>query len=71
MFKHTDTDDSPWHVVNADDKRRARLNCIHHLLSQMSYAEVLPPVEKLPPRQARDGYERPPMDEQRFVPAVY
>ncbi|MBI1311450.1 polyphosphate kinase 2 [bacterium] len=71
MFEHTDTDDSPWFVVDANDKRRARLNCIHHLLSQMSYSEILPPVAELPPRQNRNGYKRPPKDQQRFVPAVY
>ena len=60
MFEHTDTDESPWYVVEADDKRRARLNCIHHLLSQIPYADVLPPVAELPPRQGHNGYERPP-----------
>jgi polyphosphate kinase 2 len=71
MFEHTDTDESPWYVVDADSKRRARLNCIHHLLSQVSYADVLPSVAELPPRQKQNGYERPPRNRQRMVPAVY
>ncbi len=71
MFEHTDTDESPWYVVDADDKRRARLNCIHHLLDQIPYADVLPPVTELPPRQGHNGYERPPKSQQRMVPAVY
>ena len=71
MFEHTDTDESPWYVVDADDKRRARLNCIHHLLGQIPYADVLPPVAELPPRQGHNGYERPPKSQQRMVPAVY
>jgi polyphosphate kinase 2 len=71
MFEHTDTDESPWYVVDADDKRRARLNCIHHLLGQIPYADVLPSVAELPPRQGHNGYERPPKSQQRMVPAVY
>lgn len=71
MFEHTDTDESPWYVVDADDKRRARLNCIHHLLGQIPYADVLPPVAELPSRQGHNGYERPPKSQQRMVPAVY
>ncbi len=71
MFGATDNSDSPWWVVNADDKKRARLNCISHLLSQFKYKDVLPKDKlKFPPRQ--DGeYERPPMEKQRFVPSVY
>lgn len=71
MFEHTDTDESPWHVVEADNKRRARLNCIHHLLSIVPYADVLPPVSELPPRQADNGYQRPPIYGQRIIPQVY
>lgn len=68
MFRHTDTDKSPWHVVEADDKKRTRLNCIGHLLSVIPYKELtLPPLE-LPPRQENRGYVRPPKASQRSVP---
>ena len=70
MFAATDTPESPWYVVNADDKRRARLNCIAHLLSLIPYEEL--PREKvtLPPRQKAKGYKKP--DHLfRFVPAKY
>ncbi|HWI06411.1 MAG TPA: polyphosphate kinase 2 [Solirubrobacteraceae bacterium] len=71
MFAHTDIEEAPWYVVEADDKRRARLNCISHLLSMIPYEDVLPPPLELPPRQPDQGYVRPPMDEQRFVPDRY
>ncbi|HEY7934871.1 MAG TPA: polyphosphate kinase 2 [Solirubrobacteraceae bacterium] len=71
MFARTDTDLSPWYVVEADDKRTARLNLISHLLSLIAYEH---PEEarkvKLPPRQRRK-YERPPKQSQREVPARY
>jgi polyphosphate kinase 2 len=70
MFKRTDIAEAPWWVVEADDKRRARLNCIHHLLSTIDYRDLTPPPPKLPPREQGD-YVRPPMDTQRFVPEVY
>ena len=70
MFRYTDKTQSPWWVVEADDKRRARLNCIAHLLSLVDYADLAPPPMELPPRQV-DEYERPPMREQRFVPERY
>ena len=71
MFEHTDVDVSPWYVVEADDKCRARLNCINHLLSLISYSDIMPTVAELPPRQEDNGYERPPISSQRFVPSVY
>jgi polyphosphate kinase 2 len=71
MFDFTDTKSSPWYVVNADDKRRARLNCISHLLSQIPYEDILPPPLELPPRKSSGGYMRPPIDEQTFVPERY
>jgi polyphosphate kinase 2 len=71
MFVHTDTDESPWYVVEGDDKPRARLNCISHLLSMIPYEDVRPEVEKLPPRQSDNGYQRPAKTSQRFVPDVY
>jgi polyphosphate kinase 2 len=71
MFEHTDTDHAPWHVVHADVKRHARLNCITHLLSQVDYEDTTPEPVALPPRPAIEGTDRPPIDEQRWVPAVY
>ena len=72
MFMYTDIDQAPWWVVNADSKRLARLNCIRHLLDQIPYEEIeqVKAVE-LPPRQGNIGYERPPMQSQRFVPDYY
>ena len=70
MFRYTDSKLAPWFVVQADDKRRARLNCIAHLLSLVPYDDLTPPPLKLPPR-AEDAYIRPPIEEQTFVPAVY
>jgi polyphosphate kinase 2 len=71
MFAHTDIKQAPWYVVDADDKRRARLNCISHLLSLIPYEDVIPPPLALPPRQRDDAYIRPPMSDQTFVPEVY
>jgi polyphosphate kinase 2 len=70
MFQRTDIPEAPWWVVEADDKRRARLNCIAHLLSTIDYKDLTPPPAKLPPRE-RGEYVRPPFDTQRFVPEVY
>ncbi|MGB3300861.1 MAG: polyphosphate kinase 2, partial [Phormidesmis sp.] len=55
-------------VVEADDKKSARLNCINHLLGQIEYKDLTPPPLKLPKRQKNIDYERPPMDMQKFVP---
>jgi len=71
MFKHTDIKQAPWFVVRADDKKRARLNVITHLLSQIPYDELKDPKIKLPDRQENVGYVRPPITEQTFVPEVY
>ncbi|EDX85084.1 Polyphosphate kinase 2 superfamily [Synechococcus sp. PCC 7335] len=68
MFGATDTTRSPWNVVEADDKKRARLNCITHLLNQIEYEDLTPPLLKLPERQKNIDYVRPPMDTQHFVP---
>jgi len=68
MFAYTDTKQSPWHVVEADDKRRARLNCICHLLSMISYEDVPRETIILPPLERKNSYIRPPMTEQAFVP---
>lgn len=71
MFKFTDIKQAPWWVVNSDNKRRARLNCIAHLLSVIPYKDLTPEPIKLPPRQDNVGYVRPPMEDQTFVPEVY
>ena len=71
MFRHTDIRQAPWFVVNADDKRRARLNLITHLLSLIPYEDLTPEQIQLPPRQPDKGYVRPPLDEQTFVPERY
>ena len=68
MFVHTDIPDAPWHVVEADDKKRARINCIAHLLSMVPWAPKPEPKIDLPPRQSDDGYIRPPRDLYSYVP---
>lgn len=71
MFAYTDTKQSPWNVVHADDKRRARLNCISHLLSQIQYEDVPREEIILPPLEKDKSYVRPPVTEQTFVPERY
>jgi len=72
MFAHTDIKQAPWWVVNADEKRHARLNCMAHLLSQIPYEDLTPEPLELPPRPpATHGYVRPPMEDQTFVPEIY
>jgi hypothetical protein len=71
MFRYTDTRRSPWYVVEADDKRRARLNCIHHLLGLIPYRDVEPAPFELPARKSAGGYIRPPIESQTFIPDVY
>lgn len=71
MFAYTDTKVCPWYVVPSDDKKKARLNCIHHLLSMIPYEDLTPEPFELPNRPDDKGYVRPPMDEQTFVPEVY
>jgi len=71
MFSYTDTKQSPWFVVEADDKRRARLNCIAHLLSLIPYKNVPREEILLPPLEKEKSYVRPPMTEQTFVPNRY
>ncbi|MGK0254791.1 MAG: polyphosphate kinase 2 [Mariniflexile sp.] len=71
MFSHTDTKQVPWYVVDADNKKKARLNCIHHILSQTPYKHLdLTPVE-LPELPDYKAYVRPPMNYQTFVPEKY
>ncbi|MBE0673305.1 MAG: polyphosphate kinase 2 [Bacteroidales bacterium] len=71
MFSYTDTKQAPWYVVEGDDKKRARLNCIHHLLSLIPYEEIKHKPIKLKPRSHDIAYVRPPKDEQTYVPKVY
>lgn len=71
MFDYTDIKQAPWYVVDADDKKRARLNCISHILSMIEYEDILPPPITLPKRVEGTGYIRPPFEEQTFVPAIY
>ncbi len=68
MLVHTDVSEAPWYIVESDDKRRARLNMIAHLLGSVPYHDVTPPVLELPARPASTGYERPPRDLQTYVP---
>lgn len=68
MLVHTDVSEAPWYIVESDDKRRARLNMIAHLLGSVPYHEVKPPVLELPPRPPSTGYVRPPRDLQTYVP---
>jgi len=71
MMKYTDIKQAPWYVVNADVKCKARLNCIAHLLSMVSYKDLTPERVELPPRQKNEGYIRPPFEDQTFVPEIY
>ncbi|MBA4319456.1 MAG: polyphosphate kinase 2 [Flavobacterium sp.] len=71
MFTYTDIKQAPWNVVNADDKKRARLNTIAHLIKQIPYQSIKRVKIKLPPRQDEKGYVRPPITDQTFVPEVY
>jgi len=71
MFAYTDIKQAPWYVVNADDKKKARLNCMNHLLSLIEYKDLTPEPIKLPPRQKNKGYIRPPISDQTFVPEKY
>jgi len=68
MFVHTDITESPWYVVESEDKRRARVNMITHLLSSIPYRPVVTPVLKLPDRPPSKGYQRPPRESQSYIP---
>jgi len=71
MFAHTDIKQAPWFVVNADDKKRARLNCISHFLSMVKYEDLTPEPIELTPRHEDNSYVRPPITDQTFVPEIY
>ncbi len=68
MFLHTDTPESPWYVVDAEDKRAARINCVAHLLDQVPYSQVDETRLKLPKRVRDEGYRRPPRELYTYVP---
>ena len=69
-FEYTDIKQAPWYVVPADDKKKARLNCMSHILSQIPYQDVIREPLQLPELEPLT-YIRPPMDEQTFVPDLY
>jgi polyphosphate kinase len=71
MLAFSDIPGSPWWMIPADDKRRARLNCISHLLASVPYEDVMPDPPSLPPRDESHHYLRPPIEEQTYVPIVY
>ncbi len=71
MLERTHIEEAPWHIVEAVDKKKARLNCIHHLLNQMSYEEIKRPIIELPQREHHDDYVRQPVPQSMFVPEVY
>jgi polyphosphate kinase len=71
MLEHTDTKRTPWYIVDADNKKRARLNCITHLLHQIPYKDLQPVELDLPPRQRETGYKRPKKSSQRWVEKIY
>lgn len=72
MFAHTNIPEAPWFTVEADDKKKARLNCISHFLSKIPYVDMTPEPLELPPRKSAPlNYVRPPLNEQFFVPQKY
>ncbi len=71
MLERTHIAEAPWWVVHADDKKKARLNCIHHLLGQMPYEEVEQPTVELPQRQRHEDYNRVPTPSDLIIPQVY
>jgi polyphosphate kinase 2 len=71
MFASTNIPEAPWFSVEADDKRRARLNCLRHILSKVPWEDMTPPAIELPPRPKQGSYKRPPINEQFFVPNHY
>ncbi len=71
MFAATDIPECPWNVVEADDKKKARLNCISHFLETVPYEDLPVQQIELPPRQKEIDYERPPIDTQNFVSARF
>jgi polyphosphate kinase 2 len=71
MLERTHIEEAPWWIVEADDKKRARLNCIHHLLSQIPYSELSRTPVRLPTRIHDPNYARAPLSKDLYVPEVY
>jgi polyphosphate kinase len=71
MFRYTHTPEAPWYTVESDDKRRARLNCISHILESIDHEDVLPGPIELPPRPQREDYARPPRDQHTVIIGKY
>ena len=71
MFQYTDIKQAPWYVVESDEKKKARLNCIKHILSMIPYEDVTPEPFELPARKIHSDYIRPPKGDQNIVPEVY
>jgi hypothetical protein len=71
MLERTHIPEAPWWIVQADDKKRARLNCIHHLLSQIPCKEIKRAPVALPPRTHNPDYHRNPIPAEMYVPEVY
>ena len=70
MFEHTDTQFAPWHVVESDNKKKARINCITHFLSQIGYEEIDHEEVTLPKRTQQKNYDRPPRSNYNYVPEI-
>jgi hypothetical protein len=71
MFRYTHTPEAPWYTIESDDKRRARLNCISHILDSIDYEDVLPEPLELPPRPPQEDYRRPPRGAHTEIIARY
>jgi predicted component of type VI protein secretion system len=72
MFKATDTKHAPWHILRSDDKKRARLNCIHHILSLIPYKKLKREKVKLPERSMKHAYDdQASLKGRKFVPEKY
>ena len=71
MLQHTNIPEAPWYTVESDDKKRARLNCLAHILSKVPYEALPPETVELTPRKPAGSYQRPPRTEQFYVPKLY
>ena len=71
MLERTHIPEAPWWIVDADDKKKARLNCIAHFLSQIPYQEIRHEAVVLPDRMRNPDYHRGPIAKEMYVPAVY
>ncbi len=71
MFFYTDIPEAPWYVVDADDKKGARLNCISHIMKTIGYQDIMPKTIQLSERKHQEDYSRPDINEQNFVPKAF